>query len=905
MTRREVYQRVAELADRTTGPRPLLAACISAMRSLRDLPAQRDPLARELLRDREFVQILQQEDALGQIYQALNAPALESAYRMARRERRKFSGAEIPATTQLFTPRWLVEFLIQSTLGMLWREMHPDSRLGLPWLAGEPRQRPARRAIDLRVLDPACGTMNFGIVAIEMLEAMYREEQDRAGGPGWPAQPSVASIDQIPRAILRHNLAGIDIDPIALELASATLRMKFRPSLRGDRPQLHCADALFDPRIEHRFAGSCDAVVTNPPYLSARNLPKESVNRMKRAFPAAWRDTCACFIERCIQFSRDGGRAGVLAMQSFMFTGSFQKLREKLRDTAAIETIAHFGAGVFDIGNPGTLQTAGVVLRREPQAETRAAQTVVAFRLIHETDKRAGLASRRRMHRIRQQEMLASPRAAWSYWLDPATRRVFSTFPSLAEVAPPRQGLATTDNARFVRFWWEVQPTSPRAPAAPTRQKWFPYAKSGRFRRWYEAPRHRVDWEHDGSAIKHSIVERYPYLEGKWKWVAKNSSFYGRGGITWSYLTSGRFSARRLEEGAIFDVAGSSLFPEDLLTMLGVLNSSTGHVLLEAINPTVNFQVGDLAQLPVPREGTGKLRTMVAAAIELHRRLDTFDETTTDFAAPIPWTDTETIWIDIHSQLASLQTKIDRHVAGLYSLHPPDSSGEAVLPRLDRQDLAARWVSFALSQFLLDRAFVQIRPMDPQVIRTLTERLSTECGGEGANQIAALVGGIERFLERRFFPWHVAAYQRRPILWQFQNGERACLIPHEQAHRSAMIRVFRELRTSLPDRWDRFVDDGIAQSLAPLRGWIAEASMKRFLDQVGSDQEEGRYAWSRTWRRMRVGAGERVNPAPIREFASVPPRPLPVKACSRGARSAYTSTPRRSCSTAAEAAGSA
>ena len=101
----------------------------------------------------------------------------------------------------------------------------------------------------------------------------------------------------------------------------------------------------------------------------------------------------------------------------------------------------------------------------------------------------------------------------------------------------PRQGLATTDNARFVRYWWEVD-----GPGA-TPLKWKPYAKGGRFRRWHEAPRHRVDWADDGADIKQSIVQRYPYLRGTWAWVAKNASYYGRAGVTYSYLTSGRFSA--------------------------------------------------------------------------------------------------------------------------------------------------------------------------------------------------------------------------------------------------------------------------------------------------------------------------------------------------------------------------
>ena len=124
--------------------------------------------------------------------------------------------------------------------------------------------------------------------------------------------------------------------------------------------------------------------------------------------------------------------------------------------------------------------------------------------------------------------------------------------------------------------------------------------------------------------IKSAIVERYPYLDGQWQWVAKNSVWYGKEGITYSYLTSGSFSARRLEAGTIFDVAGSSLFPDDPPAMLGVLNSTVAGRLLAAINPTVNFQVGDLRQLPMPRSFPDELRREVGRAIEWTRQARLF-----------------------------------------------------------------------------------------------------------------------------------------------------------------------------------------------------------------------------------------------------------------------------------------
>ncbi len=219
---------------------------------LRGLPFESSDLAERLLAS-ALAPILNRDDALGEIHQALNAPALERAYRATTRERRKFSESEIPSVTQLFTPRFVIEFLLHNSLGRLWMTMHPEStlrfRYQLPSREGHFSDPAPRRLVkDLRILDPACGTMNFGLVAIEMLDAMYREELATLG----PSCASVASEDQIPSAIVAHNLFGIDIDPAALELAAQTLSMKLRLPVDQCRGNLWQGDALLDDDSKSR-----------------------------------------------------------------------------------------------------------------------------------------------------------------------------------------------------------------------------------------------------------------------------------------------------------------------------------------------------------------------------------------------------------------------------------------------------------------------------------------------------------------------------------------------------------------------------------------------------------------------------------------------------------------------------
>ncbi len=184
----------------------------------------------DLLNQPDLAAVWSEDETIGWIYQSFNAEELERAFREVRLSGKKFETADIPAVTQLFTPRWVVRFLVENTLGRLWLQMHPGSRLTeqLEYLVpvqDAPRE-PLRQVREITLLDPACGTMHFGLVAFDLLAEMYCEELERAGTPGWPSEPSVLDADDIPAAILEHNLFGIDIDLRAVQLSALTLYLK-------------------------------------------------------------------------------------------------------------------------------------------------------------------------------------------------------------------------------------------------------------------------------------------------------------------------------------------------------------------------------------------------------------------------------------------------------------------------------------------------------------------------------------------------------------------------------------------------------------------------------------------------------------------------------------------------------
>jgi hypothetical protein len=191
-------------------------------------------------------------DFLGWVYQFFNRDEKDRV--RAENKGTPRSSYELSVINQFYTPLWVVKVLVDNTLGRLWLQMHPDSSLTSKTPPPLPRDRPAdlppladylvprtgekiryrriddygnpqpfKRARDIKLLDPACGTLHFGQYAFGLFYQMYLDEIANAGKPGWPADPSVLNPQDIPAAIIENNLYGIDIDPRAIQIASLSL----------------------------------------------------------------------------------------------------------------------------------------------------------------------------------------------------------------------------------------------------------------------------------------------------------------------------------------------------------------------------------------------------------------------------------------------------------------------------------------------------------------------------------------------------------------------------------------------------------------------------------------------------------------------------------------------------------
>ncbi|MBR3023725.1 MAG: BREX-1 system adenine-specific DNA-methyltransferase PglX, partial [Oscillospiraceae bacterium] len=222
-----------------------------------------------------------------------------------------------------------------------------------------------------------------------------------------------------------------------------------------------------------------------------------------------------------------------------------------------------------------------------------------------------------------------------AYWVTESFLTTFETGELLGNIASPKTGMTTGDNNRFLRFWFEVDKNTfylhahNASEAKASGRKWFPYCKGGGYRRYYGYNEYLVNWQNDGYEIKNNVKEN-----GLKAASVRSEAMYFKKLITWSAVTSGSFSCRMNEDGALFDSGGSSIETNNNTEyILAVLNSKLGQYYLDVTNSTINYQPGDIARIPIIFEDTKNetIICIVSNCIQLSKTdWDSF-ETSWDF----------------------------------------------------------------------------------------------------------------------------------------------------------------------------------------------------------------------------------------------------------------------------------
>lgn len=526
----------------------------------------------------------------------------------------KARAEDIPAVTQLFTPEWIARYMAENSVGRLGTGGLPGSALIRQWRyydsdaddssqpIPESRQHHSKPPIGRwKILDPACGCGHVLAAAFDVLLDIYREA-------------AVADSEAV-RLILGSHLYGLDIEPLAVQLCRFILLLKgarVDPALlQEDRsPEVYALDGPYrefgsllrtgkpaeDSMGWSLLKKQYDAVITNPPYLGRRHMSSDLAAFLDREYPRSRNDLFAAFLERSMELLRPGGLHAAINQHAWMFLSGYEELRRRLLSDCSIVSLLHLGPRAFeDIGGE-VVQTVCFILQKQiPEPSWEG----VYWRLTEEASPgQKEQAYSRRSSELRftvmQADFAGLPGSRIAYSLPPGWSRLFRELPALGDFYAVKKGMDTGGNDRYVRYWHEVpeHTLSFRTDVSGAKAIWYPYAKGGGTRRWYGNHYFVVKWTNGGEEIR-----------GDSRSNLRNAAYYGKPGITWSTVSTGRPGFRLLEPGFLFDNGGSCLFPLDRgrsshYALLAYLNSGVAEELLQQLNPTLNIQPGDVARLP-------------------------------------------------------------------------------------------------------------------------------------------------------------------------------------------------------------------------------------------------------------------------------------------------------------------
>lgn len=626
-----------------------------------------------------------QVQIIGWLYQYYNTEPKDKVFADLKKNI-KISAQAIPAATQLFTPDWIVRYMVENSLGRLWAEGHgkPDDADWKYYLDEAEQEDPVKAELEkiraeykniqpenIKIIDPCMGSGHILVYAFDVLIDIYRS-------CGWGERDAAKSI-------LRNNLYGLDIDRRAYQLAYFAVMMKARQynrricspenqpnlanfadvmgadtdmlsgSIRRFAEQFAFADTYgslmtvnapddidaavsdFSPtfglnmrqfdmmmKIYKILSQKYDVVCTNPPYMGGSGMNAKLSEFVKSKFPDSKSDLFACFIEKCGQLAKPHGFYAMITQHAFMFLSSYENLRKKLMQKTTVN-MAHLGARAFDeIGGEVVQTTAFVMTGHIKDYKGTYARLVDT---VGENEKRDLFLSGDKRFAAKQENFSKIPGMPVAYWVSEAVNRCFEKGLKFDEFASPKQGIKTADKDRFLRFWHEIN--YERSSIFDSNiDKWFPCNKGGAFRKWYGNNEYVVNWENDGYEICNFKDEN-----GKMKSRPQNLPYMLKEGLTYTNISSSTFGVRYSPPGFIYDAAGSLIYVENkkMYYALGLLASNIVLVFTRILSPTMSFEVGQIASIPVYYKPNSTIDSLVKENIELSKKdWDSF-ETSWDF----------------------------------------------------------------------------------------------------------------------------------------------------------------------------------------------------------------------------------------------------------------------------------
>ncbi|OYP69164.1 BREX-1 system adenine-specific DNA-methyltransferase PglX [Prevotella sp. P2-180] len=638
------------------------------------------------------------DDILGWLYENFNA--VEKAALKQSGDKTEYD--KVSLQSQVYTPAWVVKFLVDNTLGKAYLEMYPDSSIKEKYqIANAPdhQVRHPKDVREMRVLDPACGSGNFLIYAFSLLYDLYQDQMDNYGRD--------YSRRDIPKMIVEYNLYGMDLDERAAQITQIALFIKARvlgghrshwPSYThvvsthfslptydevkvsfgydtswlqrydaaankiwsdlssahkfgslvrveeqldelapdDDNHMLFSAEemnSLFSGRNELKtvihnlvdewgkansfsllksseaktfldiISQKYDVVVANPPYTDSADFGKELKAFVEANYKKPYKfnsNLYACFIKRCCELAGMEGKVGMIHPHTFMFIKTFEDVRKFMIEETHINVMVDYGLDRVNLFGPGILLDATFyTLDMNRQEKTDG----IYFNITanqQEKYKKGSLAEayddylnnrpNNRVYTLPQSKLKGIKSYPFIYWISDEFRKKFGS-DALDDIIFIRQGGATGNNERTLRFFWEVGKDNISYIIGDKKDYVF-YPKGGPFNKWYGN-----NW----IVLAYNNPDMYEYLKCHGNRLP-SESFYLQEGVTYCSSGSRGCSFRYLPSNQVISGAGPGIYPSDKFNninyYLGFLNSKLSSYLLECLNPTVNVTQGDIKRIP-------------------------------------------------------------------------------------------------------------------------------------------------------------------------------------------------------------------------------------------------------------------------------------------------------------------
>ena len=873
-----------------------------------------------------------QVEIIGWLYQYYNTELKDDTFAKLKKNV-KITKERIPAATQLFTPDWIVRYMVENSVGRIWiehlRAVDPGTdekataeRFGWRYYLPEAEQEESvnvklaeirttykdLKPTDITCIDPCMGSGHILIAMFDVLMDIYESA-------GYDKREAAFEI-------IEHNIHGLDIDQRAYQLAYFAVMMKGRGYNRrflyGEKVVPHVYqikesgyidkngerkysfdqatldyfigknvklkesmenliyqmfDALeygsiikienvdfkliFDRLNEvkeeislyknsvseglypfilvgYMLATHYDAVVTNPPYMGASGMGVKLSKYVKDNYPDSKSDLFAVFIEKCGQMAKKNGYQAMITQHAWMFLSSFEKLRNKLQ-MIDIVNMAHLGPRAFEEIAGEVVQTTSFIMQNSYIEGYKGIYCRLIAPTTQQGKEKMFLDKKNRYH-TEQRNFSKIPGSPVAYWASETILNAYNKGELVGDISDVKIGMGTGKNEIFVREWWEVEYNKIDFTLTSMNEldnsagRYFPYNKGGEFRLWYGNLQEVLWFDAEGRRYMNTLSGHRENGARDW---------YCHEGLTWSFISTSKFGIRFLPSGCFFDVAGSTLFSKkDNKYTLGFLASCVCFKILGILNPTLNYQAGNIKSLPIIFSKEKEVDALVDKNIILAKKdWDSF-ETSWDFKKnPLIYKAINTSEVfkqwenkchERFNQMKENEEALNRIFIDTYNLHDeltPEIMDEDVTVQkanldrdirglisyaigcmfgrysLDEEGLiyaGGEWNTSSYKTFLPDEdnciPITDEEYFTDDIVGRFVEFVKTVYGAdtleENLDFIAKALGNkgntsrevIRNYFLKDFYVDHLKVYQKRPIYWLFdsgkQNGFKALIYMH-------------------------------------------------------------------------------------------------------------------------------